>query len=263
MESFTLKSLTAGGGQEAKIVYPKGAAGEKFPVIVYGHGALSTVTGIFTKQFKTIASYGFIVVAPNSCPTACDFRNDMIATLEAPGTSPLLHPAFSTADLSRTGIMGYSNGAAASYGLSTDKAMMSSHNVRAVVVQHEGCENGKSGPRNCASPQLPIMFTSGSLDTIGPPAWSNTNRAYLTATEVPSVFISLAGAAHVPVDFDDTEPIAQFMACWVRGERDNCDKIFGPSGRAVCHQPFSLRNPDGSPGCSVNQTKSALSDVFV
>jgi len=176
METFKLKSLTAGGGNDVVIVYPKGAAGETFPVIVYGHGALSTVTGLFAKQFKTIASYGFIVVAPNSCPLVCDFRKDMIATLEAAGISPPLHPALATADVNRTGIMGYSNGAAASYSLSTDKAMLTSHNVRAVVVQHEGCENGGTPPRRCDSPHAPIMFTSGSLDVIGPSAWKNTNR---------------------------------------------------------------------------------------
>lgn len=159
--------------------------------------------------------------------------------------------------------MGYSNGAAASYSLSTDKAMLTSHNVRAVVVQHEGCENGGTPPRRCDSPHAPIMFTSGSLDVIGPSAWKNTNRAYLSATEVPSVFITLAGAAHVPVDFDDTEPIAQFLACWVRGEQSNCDKIFGSTGKAVCQQPFPLKNPDGSPGCELNQTKSNIGEVLV
>jgi dienelactone hydrolase len=263
METFKLKSLTAGGGTDVVIVYPKGPAGEKFPVIVYGHGMLSTVTKLFEKQFKTIASYGFIVVAPNSCPVACDFRKDMMATLDGVGITPVLHPALSTADLSRTGIMGYSNGAAASYSLSTDKATLSKYNAKAVVVQHEGCEEAGRPPRRCGTPQVPIMFTSGSLEVFGPMQWANTNRAYRSATQKPSVFISLAGAAHVPVDFDDTEPIAQFMSCWVRGEQSNCDKIFGQTGRAVCNQSFALRNPDGSPGCSVNQTKYDLDDFVV
>lgn len=254
-----LKSLTTGGSKDVVIIYPTGGPGETFPVLVYGHGSgapyVSADKGIVA-QFKTMASYGFIVLAFESCPLGCTAEGpDFLATLEAAG-NPQLHPAFATADLSRTGIFGYSLGAGVAYRISHEPDKLISHNVRAVVAQHAGCAPDKGVWFECGSPQVPIMFTSGEKDKNSNAKWEYVYNGYKSATDVPSVFISLAGAAHVPIDHDDTVPISQFFACFVRGEQHNCDKIFGPSGKAVCQQPFDLRNPDGSFGCFVNQTST-------
>merc|ERR1712194_160381 len=55
------------------VYYPEGAAGEKFPLISYAHGLAGGSVDLlgYAKHFSQLASYGFVVVAPNTCNFGC------------------------------------------------------------------------------------------------------------------------------------------------------------------------------------------------
>lgn len=63
-----------GDGGEMHVYYPSDASqGEKFPLISYAHGVLGGGIDLFgyTHLFNQLASFGFIVVAPDSCNDGC------------------------------------------------------------------------------------------------------------------------------------------------------------------------------------------------
>ena len=71
----------------AMITYPAGYsdADEQFPLLVFGHGASVSGKGSasgYRQLFDTVASYGFIIVAPLDCASG-DFTHDMLATSDA------------------------------------------------------------------------------------------------------------------------------------------------------------------------------------
>jgi len=55
------------------VYYPKGAEGEKFPLISYAHGLAGGSVDLlgYAEHFGQLASWGFVVVAPNTCNFGC------------------------------------------------------------------------------------------------------------------------------------------------------------------------------------------------
>merc|ERR1712217_564206 len=109
---------TKGGPNAGVVVYavPK-TAGEKFPFISFAHGTTSggakTFTG-YTADLEMVASYGFVIVAPESCPEiecASGYCSDQQQTIRACAADPSLHSALASADFSTVGVYGNSMGA--------------------------------------------------------------------------------------------------------------------------------------------------------
>lgn len=209
-----------------------------------------------------MASYGFVIVATESCPTTecfAGFAADMLATVKACRDDPSLHPALATADFSRVGVFGHSMGAMAALAAAGPYkgADPSAYNIKAVVSQHP-CSD-PTVPRLGADVTVPVMFTAGSADTLCEDgcAWSMRDKA----TKAPSrVMFDLKGTTHFePCNagggkaggggLEDTA-VALFLSCWVRG--DHCDKVYGASGRAICGQ---IPPTASLYSCTVNGTK--------
>lgn len=69
-----------------------------------------------SSDMSVVASYGFVVVAPMSCPTAqcgAKYATDMIATIRAIQNNEITHPGLAHADPNRTAVYGHSMGAMA------------------------------------------------------------------------------------------------------------------------------------------------------
>lgn len=243
----SMPGLSQGGPYGGAVVYavPR-ATGEKFPFISFAHGtgAGYDLPGAYATDLELVASYGFVIVAAKSCPTThCNagYCVDQQATIRACAKDPSLHPALASADFSTVGIYGHSMGAMATIG-SLGGATMCQHdqslNIKAAVSQHT-CSGSLM---NASSITTPIMFTSGSVDRI-----CEDGCAKLYFDEVqrsPSkIMFDVQGANH----FEPTEnramgggsnsevpAVAYFLACWLRNE--NCDKVYGASGNAICDQ---------------------------
>jgi len=72
-KSYTIPKV-AGDGGSIHVYHPSNAtAGEQFPLISYAHGLAGGSIDLlgYAKLFSQMASFGFIVVAPNTCNLGC------------------------------------------------------------------------------------------------------------------------------------------------------------------------------------------------
>merc|ERR1712178_671691 len=109
-------------------------------------------------------------------------------------------------------------------------------NIKAAVSQHPCWDINM----NASPVRLPIMFTAGSSDKICEDGCAA--RFFDQITGSPSkIMYDVKGASH----FEPTGAgnncevpgVAYFLSCWLRNE--NCDKVYGSSGSAICNQmPF-------------------------
>jgi hypothetical protein len=244
-----IPGLTQGGKTSAVIIYPEEAldangnpTGATFPFLSFAHatfiGGTFPATDIAYKTLmNTVVSYGFIVVAPETCSAkecASAFAKDQIATLDACKSDPSLHPALASASFDKVGVFGHSMGAMAtiaSAGGSSLGIRPADHNIAAAVSMHP-CRDIYELPGKVS---VPIMFTTGSADTI---CADGCAESFYGSVKGDKVLLNVKGANH----FDPTstgqnredEAIALFFACWLRGEQ--CDAVYGPGGQAICGQ---------------------------
>lgn len=239
----SIPGLKKGGPYAGVVVYavPK-ASGEKFPFISFAHG--TTAGGAktlvdYATDLELVASYGFVIVAPESCPTWECFSGycvDQMETIRACAKDPSLHSALATADFSNVGVYGHSMGAMATVGTAGGSASCkfdSTLNVKAAVAQHPCWDISMN-----ASPiKIPIMFTAGSTDSICEDGCSQ--RFYDQIKNSPSkIMFDVKGASHFePTDIgsnSEVPAVAKFLSCWLRDE--NCDQVYGTSGKEICSQ---------------------------
>ena len=226
----------------AMITYPAGYNDTKdnFPLLVFGHGATvkgkGSATG-YRQLFDTVASYGFIIVAPLDCAFG-DFTHDMLATSDACREKPSLHPSLSAADFSRQGFFGHSNGGCAAQELAGETKYVEQYNIKAAVSQHCGCpcQTGACRDYGSAGSNLPFMYANAAGDAISKYGTGSSNGYNLAGDGDKVLWIVEGGGHFEPVSGGanrEDEPIALFFACHVRGE--HCEDVYGPSGDAICH----------------------------
>lgn len=222
--------LTQGGAANAYIYYPQAAleSNEKFPFLSFAHGLgvggfLPGVPTAYGSLLKLVASQGFIIMAPTTCPALLcpGYYKDQLATITAAKSHPGLHPALANADLENVGVFGHSQG-----GMSTTTAAgVTGYNMVAVPM-HSCMELGLTG----AKIDVPVMFTAGSADTV-----CQDGCAYTLWKEVKQdkVFWDLKGASHFdPCDSGprhEIQAVSDFLSCYLRSEQ--CDKV---QGSAIC-----------------------------
>jgi len=235
-----IPGLTMGRPYNADIVYPKQIkTGEKFPFISFAHGTgARDPINDYKVALTTVASYGFVIVASRSCPIiecATPFVHDQLQVITACSQNKTLHPALATADFSIVGVFGHSMGgmstlAAAGGGLGVDP---SKYNIKAAVSQHP-CQDGMDNGRDV---KIPIMFTAGSVDKI---CEDGCSAQFFDAvpSKYPKILFDIKGADHFePTNLGnncEVEAVALFLSCHLRNE--NCDKVYGSTGKAICSQ---------------------------
>ncbi len=98
--------LTQGGNTSATIVYPGNPSGrETFPFLSFAHGTfvggkIPPTEVTYKPVLELVASYGFVVVAPDTCSgKACYsmFSADQVATISACKANTSLHPGLAHA----------------------------------------------------------------------------------------------------------------------------------------------------------------------
>jgi len=240
-----LPGLNEGAPYSAAIVWPTPqSSDEKFPILSFAHG-----TGVgstnpesaisYHEVLKFVASFGFIIVAPDSCPAIeCEgyFAHDQLTALKAVTENPGLHPSLASADFNRTGVFGHSmggNSAIVADGGGVAKPYKpSDYNVKAAVSMHP-C---KDSVIQAAGAEMPILFTTGSSDGICGSACSDT--FYAQVQHPAKALFNIAGVGHFEPtylgDASEKYAIAYWFACHVKGEQ--CDRVYGSSGKALCDQ---------------------------
>jgi hypothetical protein len=236
-----IPGLTAAGPKGAMITYPADYSGanETYPLLIFGHGASVSGKGSasgYRQLFDTVAAYGFIIVAPLNC-AFCDFTHDMLATSDACREQPSLHPSLVTADFSRQGYFGHSNGGCAAQELAGESKYIEQYNIKAAVSQHCGCpcQTGPCRDYGSKGSNVPFMYANAAGDSISKFATGSANGYNLAGDGDKVVWIVDGGDHFEPVSGGknrEDEPIGLFFACHVRGE--HCEEVYGASGDAVC-----------------------------
>ena len=249
-----MPGLTMGGKTSAVIVYPSvldeadaaTANTTSFPLLSFAHATY--IGGLFPptdKSYKTlmdkVVSYGFIVVAPETCSAKECFSNyakDQVAAIGACKANPGLHKALRAATFDKVGVFGHSMGAMATLasagGSNTLSIDPAAHGIVAAASMHP-CQDIYL---NGAKVRVPTLISTGSSDTICADGCAERYYGAMPAG-VNKALLSVKGATH----FDPTdgrpgslnrgdEAVALYLACHVRGE--HCNEVYGALNQALC-----------------------------
>lgn len=269
---FELDGYKCSDQKDTVLFYPEGKG--PFHVVAFGHGLWGEVDGA-DDWLQTIASHGFIVVAPftgkrddrtNTCWGT--FAEDIVHALQgskAGGAS--LHPVFGKANWSRTGIVGHSRGAMwASQAVSQAPKDLS---VSAMVMDADApptvCDSCPSTPEQqeankCTCDQhialdTPAMMTVGSKDhkSVDRPA---NMRKFFDAYEAPTkVFADLKGGLHQEITKGKrlNKFHAKFLSCHVNEKEEDCEAIYGKGPESLCQANKYVRE-----GCITQRAESSI-----
>ena len=86
---------------------------ERFPVVVFMHGMAADLMVYYSKLLDNLASWGFFVIAPWSCPQNWCI-NWYLDAIESVNATRGRDGVFSHADFNRVGVMGHAMGGEAS-----------------------------------------------------------------------------------------------------------------------------------------------------
>jgi dienelactone hydrolase len=204
----------------------------------------------------TLASYGFVVLAPKSCPSNfCPkaLADDLGAVLSICKANRKLHPGLKNANFTRVGVVGHSMGGT-SAGYMAAANGTSQHQVHAYVGLHGTPIYHESGL------SMPTLYTTGGKDDIVFPSVVHSSfKASVNA--YPRVFVQLSDADH----FEPTDPLpghyrlnpyaAQFLLCHVAGRQDGCGLIYdAKNAQSLCNAyADKFDSPHGK--CEIVQTR--------
>jgi dienelactone hydrolase len=194
---------------ETVVRYP--AAGNAYPLIVFGHGYTLT-PATYARLLRAWTEAGYVVAAPvfpleNAAapggPNESDLINQpedmsfVITTLLALNvrTNGLLYGKI---DSSRIAVAGHSDGAETALAVAYDHRFRDPR-VRAAIVLSGGALPGM-GPFPRSGP--PLLAVQGTADTVNAPA---TSAAFFRLARRPKFLLWLLGAAHLP-PYTDQEP---------------------------------------------------------
>lgn len=263
-----MPGLTKGGPYSAHVIYAVQKHDKEYlPFISFAHGTTAGGAKTYTDyvvDLSLVASYGFVIVAPDSCPTIecfSGYASDQLATIDScfknsgqPGKGKALHPSLVYADFAHIGIYGHSMG-----GMATMKSAeyAKQYTISAAVAQHP-CRDIYEKPGDIA---CPIMYTAGTADTICADGCSKTFYEQTSVSKAGSkILFDVAGASHFePTSTgknSEVPAVAFFLTCHLRNE--NCDKVYGADGKAICKQIYA---GDTLGDCQVEGGKSR--DVVV
>jgi dienelactone hydrolase len=201
----------------------------KFPLIAYNHGAAGGDIDLigYANHFQQIASYGFVVAAPDSCDVGCTDKKQGAPYTDCAGLPPLqpdlwapwygeqlktiewarnqtanatADPVFATIDWDAgVGIAGHSMGGQAT-SMSASRACAEKWDIRAAALIHP--EIGSLPWGNTGSNiSVPVAAFTSSGDNLCPPSTvEQTMRAFnatAQARTLPNVYRNVVGWSHL------------------------------------------------------------------
>lgn len=217
------------GKQEptCNIYYPTDMSKGPFPIATFGHGMGGQ---IITDLVESVASLGFVVVAPATSGGRCDDNHwkDMLHALDGSKNNTALHPALAHVDWNNTAIFGHSMGGYATL-LATSEAVKDPqrYNVKAAVASH-----GYIGdPSPASGITVPTMFTTGTEDH-----QQHLLAQYQACQGHPKILAQVEGAQHMePESPGRLNPFdAHFLGCHVAQLQASCTKIYGSGADSLC-----------------------------
>jgi len=197
--------------------------GGPYPFIVFGHGLGS---GIARDLCKSIASLGFVVVAPKDFQQFCPTYIDDFHTIDVSKANPQLHKSLSHVNWESTGIVGHSMGGNQAVKAGTSVHKDNKYNLKAIVASH--------GANDPTGMEIPALFETSIYDRNISPA--KIKGAFEACPSRPKVFLNAADGGHMePTKEAYANPwMAHFFGCHVGGLDDSCKKVYGDGPDSMC-----------------------------
>jgi dienelactone hydrolase len=252
----------------------------RFPLISYAHGLAGGDIDLlgYAQHFYELASYGFVVAAPDSCDFGCTDPSNGAPYTDCAGTPPLPpvgenwppwygeqlkaiewarnqtanatgDAVFATIDWDAgVGIAGHSMGGQAT-AMSASPACAARWGVRAAVLHHPADgELPAGGGHIGVNMSVPVASFTSSGDSIWPETVAYMAAANASEYDVPRAYRDLTGSSHLePVLVPPVENpfLATFTAAWFKvflnGDRGAWyDLVFGGGADSLCrHAPMT------------------------
>merc|ERR1719446_968568 len=226
--SYSLGGFLCGQQEPTcNIYYPSDLSKGPFPIATFGHGMGGQ---IITDLVESVASLGFVVVAPATSGGRCDDKHwkDMLHALLGSKAKVSLHPALKHVDWNRTAIFGHSMGGYATL-LAASEAVKKpeQYHLKAAVASH-----GYIGdPSPAAGITVPTMFTTGEEDHA-----QHLKAQFDLCKGHPKILAQVQGAQHMePESPGRLNPFdAHFLGCHVAGLEASCNKVYGNGADTLC-----------------------------
>jgi dienelactone hydrolase len=240
-----------------QIAYPSNAAdGEKFPLIVYAHGAAGGGVDMlaYEKHLGDLASYGFVVIAPKSCFMGCSPPKEEEPGANSPDFCYGKWPSFvyentraldwaknqtdefaSLIDWSAgAGVAGHSMGGEVVSQLAS-KEFAEAYNIKAAV-----CEHCLMCIKTGDLVSTPAMYMTGTLDYEVAP--KKVKKAFTLDTAVPKSYRNQKGKGHLEmlnleVQYNPAvaSHAAAFFNVWLKGDKDvYYNQVYGTGDDSFC-----------------------------
>ncbi len=184
---------------ETEIYYPGTTAGDnvalangQFPVIVYGHGFVMSVSA-YENVWTALVPLGYIVALPKTesgAPNHLEFGRDLaflINKLKSEGTnsaSPFYQQISAT-----SAIMGHSMGGGASF------LACENNSIPTVMVTFAAANTDPSSIHSATNVTIPALVIAGELDCVAPPAEHQTPM-FDSLSSPCKTFISIKNGGH-------------------------------------------------------------------
>eukprot|EP01084_Bolivina_argentea_P022156 41179_1 len=238
-KSVHVGGYVAGGSQDAIIAYPTQAIANKttLPFLAFAHGMGTGGAATYSDYnilWDIICSYGYIIVAPQSCREKwCqNFYEDVTTTIiTCKSKKSEIDPALEYADFSKIGVYGHSMGGGATVEVSDNKNL----DLVASVGLHP--DVARMDNKTISSEiALPMLWFTGSNDTIVPP--SGVWQAFTDDPIRPKIYAEIKGGTH----FDPTSSgrndedayVAMFFDCWIKDINSACDYFYSTGNKNIC-----------------------------
>jgi len=225
----TVGKYVCGYSQTARVVYP--VTSKKVPVISFAHGFLNPGAQAYTGYkaiIEGVAKQGYVVIVLESSSFPLECKNeykDQLRSLEWIKTSKFANRIDYT---KQTGLLGHSMGGGATYRSAGQASAVKTYNIGAAVALNPQI----AGFLPTANPQVPIMFGTGSKDTVI--VSRGVKSAYDKTSGVPKVYANVHGSTHmggavVLIDF-----AAAYLDCHLLSDGSQCEKIYGQRSDSLC-----------------------------
>lgn len=170
-----------------------GNPGDKFPVLVFGHGFVMA-TSAYANIWNAVVPQGYIIVLPNTesgfSPSHTEFAKDiafLVTALQNEGqnsSSPFYNKVDSTSC-----VMGHSMGGGSSF-------LSVQHNSSITAIANlAAAETNPSAIAACANITIPSLLIAGGNDCITPPA-NHQLPMYNALSSTCKTYVSITGGSH-------------------------------------------------------------------
>ncbi len=170
-----------------------GNAGDKFPVLVFGHGFVMA-TSAYANIRNALVPQGYIVVLPNTesgfSPSHTEFAKDiafLVTAMQGEGqnnSSPFYDKVDSTSC-----VMGHSMGGGSSF-----LSVQFNSSITA-IANLAAAETNPSAIAACANITIPALVIAGGNDCITPPA-NHQLPMYNALSSACKAYVSITGGSH-------------------------------------------------------------------